>query len=154
MVHVGILLKCRSQNGEVGISLNSLHFLKIYFYFMHMSVLHTCTKCPQRPEKDDKSVETGITGACEPPHGCWGSNLVLLQGQCFLSQLCDFKVIFSNSSQFNGAGLTFVSEICEYIKLCTLGSNLVELYFLQYFQPSPKHWRLVFSGQEFFHYYY
>jgi hypothetical protein len=40
----------------------------------YMSVYHSCTWYPQRPEEDAVSVGTGVTGSYEPAGGCWESN--------------------------------------------------------------------------------
>lgn len=60
-------------------------FLRDIFIFMYMSVLPACMSLylcawfPRRPEEGTQSPETGVTGSCGPPHGCWGSNPGRLQ---------------------------------------------------------------------------
>lgn len=43
-----------------------------------MRVYHKPAWCLWRPEKNIRSPETGVTGGCEPPHGCQGDSHDLL----------------------------------------------------------------------------
>lgn len=47
-----------------------------------MSVLCTaCIQWPCKPEDNIRFLQTGLAKGCEPPHGCWGSDPVLLEAQ-------------------------------------------------------------------------
>ena len=46
-----------------------------------MSVYHGCAWYPQRPEEGVPSPGIGITDRCDPPCGCWESNLDPLEEQ-------------------------------------------------------------------------
>ena len=60
------------------------YFFKYSFFFLYMCLSalpasmfkhHIYSWCPQRPEEGARSPGTGLTGGCEPPCGCWESNL-------------------------------------------------------------------------------
>ena len=48
---------------------------------MYVCMYSTYMQCPQESEEGIGSPKTGIIDTCEPPCGCWGLNLVPLEGQ-------------------------------------------------------------------------
>jgi hypothetical protein len=59
--------------------------LKSYFYvcgFLPGCLCTVCVPwCPKRPEEGVRSHGTGVRERCEPPWGCWESNLGPLEEQ-------------------------------------------------------------------------
>lgn len=66
---------------------------KVLFFQLGVYVCaHVCMcECPQRPEKDIRSSEAGVTNGCEPPDmGAGTQALVLFTAGSPLQTLCFF----------------------------------------------------------------
>lgn len=80
------------------------------FCFIYGSVLpecvpvhRECASCSQRPAEGIRVPGAGVTGACEPPCGRWGSNLGPLEKQ----------------------PLVLTAEPCpKFLKMCSLNQNM------------------------------
>lgn len=56
--------------------------LLIYLFFnVYECFAYICAGCPQRLEEGIKALGNGVIHGCDPPYGCWESNIDPLEEQ-------------------------------------------------------------------------